>query len=170
MTQIAHFARRLVRELRLPFLALAAALGVRLFLISPYLVEGSSMSPTIEEGRVLLGEQISPRLGLHPGDIVVVEGVLPLLGEAAIIKRVIAVGPAFVEFRDGAVYVDGQLIEEDYLPAGTTTVGIEPRYEVAPGEVFLLGDNRGGSLDSRIIGAIPVSEISARLLLILPAP
>lgn len=170
MTQIARLARLLARELRLPLLALAVTLGVRLFLISPYVVEGSSMSPTIENGRVLLGEQLSPRLGLHPGDIVVVEGVLPLLGEAAIIKRVIAVGPAVVEFRDGAVYVDGQLIEEDYLPPGTTTAGVEPRYSVAPGEVFLLGDNRGGSLDSRIIGAIPVSEISARLLFLLPTP
>lgn len=160
----------LLRGLRLPLLALSAALAVRLFLVSPYVVEGSSMSPTLGEGQVLLGEQISPRLGLQPGDIAIVEGPLPLIGQEAIIKRVIAVGPALVEFRDGAVYVDGAKLEEDYLPAGLLTIGVAERYEVAAGELFLLGDNRGGSLDSRVLGPIPTDLVVARLLLLLPTP
>lgn len=162
--------RRLRAALRLPLLVLGAALCVRLFLVSPYVVEGSSMTPTLQPGQTLLGEQVSPRLGLQQGDIVIVRGPLPLVGEASIIKRVIAVGPATVEFGGGSVSVDGVVLDERYLPAGVETYGVDERYRVAAGEVFLLGDNRGGSLDSRVIGPVSISQVEARLLLAFPAP
>ena len=77
------------------------------------------------------------------------------------IKRVIALPGETVEGRDGHVVVDDQVLEEPYLDEGTTTSDFEPRL-VPAGEVFVMGDNRSVSIDSRVFGAIPESTIVGR--------
>ena len=129
-------------------------------------VDGGSMDNTLQHGEVMLIWS----LGYTPaqGDIVVLNKtsvILPGWSEPrAIVKRVIAVGGQTVDidYASGAVYVDGQPLEEPYLPeemylpAGPSMQGTH--WEVPQGSVFVMGDNRNHSADSRFpaIGIVDV--------------
>jgi len=120
-------------------------------------VVGQSMDPTLQEGELLLVWS----LGYEPkqGDIVIAnktteEAATALHGEA-IVKRVVATGGQTVEidYDNSILYVDGVPMEEDYILEEMRWPGspfmMETYFEVPEGEVFLLGDNRNGSTDSR---------------------
>lgn len=119
------------------------------FIFRDIAVSGSSMLPTLPDGgRILIScLYFEPK----PGDIVVVDAKATKL-EQVLVKRVIAVEGQVIniDFQAGKVYVDGILLEESYCSAPTTR-----RYDVAfpqtvpPGHVFLMGDNRPASEDSR---------------------
>ena len=75
-----------------------------------------------------------------------------------LIKRVVAVGGDTIEARNGLLYLNGERVDESgYLPAGTVTDDLPPT-EIPEGQVFVMGDNRGDSQDSRSFG--PISEDS----------
>jgi signal peptidase I len=136
-------------------------------------VAGDSMQPTLENGQLLLVNDI----GYEPqyGDIVVFHQLnmnYPMYNEP-IIKRVIATEGqhVIIDFKSGAISVDGQLLEENYMmlyPDGEYHVFAEHHVLnnsfnaiVPKGHVFLMGDNRNGSLDSRsaIIGFVDERRI-----------
>lgn len=81
------------------------------------------------------------------------------------IKRVIGLPGEYIEIKDGAVYIDGEKLQEDYLPAGIVTDGIGgndkffTNFTVPENYVFAMGDNRPGSTDCRAFGCIPVEKI-----------
>jgi signal peptidase I len=86
------------------------------------------------------------------------------------IKRVIALPGETVEGRDGAVWVDGARLVEPYLPPGTVTGDFAP-VKVGDGQVWVMGDNRGNSSDSRVFGTVDVDTIVGRAILrIWPPP
>ena len=84
--------------------------------------------------------------------------------EQDLIKRVIGLPGETVEGRDGAVFVNGRRLLEPYLPAGVFTSDFDPVY-VPEGGLWVMGDNRGGSLDSRSFGVIPEGVVLGRALL-----
>ncbi len=134
------------------------------FVIHIVTVQGSSMSPTLEQGDrvVISGLLYTPQ----QGDIVVTSDNNAL--KKQLIKRVIATAGQTVEIdAEGNVIVDGNVLEEEYL-AGTTASAGDMFYPVTLGEneVFVLGDNRDHSLDSRqaSVGLIDVSDIKGRVL------
>ncbi len=163
--------------------ALLIVLVVNLFLAQATRVEGQSMEPNIHDNQRLVVEKISYRLHLpERGDIVVLKPpnwqplrldqritawfctVLPLDCASEIpdplIKRVVGLPGETIEIRDGNVYIDGLLLEEPYLEQATYGT-LSPRV-ISPDHVFVMGDNRGASNDSRSFGEVALSNIIGR--------
>ncbi len=139
--------------------ALVIVLVVNIFLAQATRVEGQSMEPSLHNNERLIIEKISYRL--HPpqrGDIIVLRP--PRRASVPLIKRVIGVPGDLVEIRDDQVYINGEPLEEDYL--NQPTKGSMPPRLVPEGHVFVLGDNRQASNDSRSFGMVPYEDIIGR--------
>ena len=152
---------------------LALILLVLTFCFRVVIVSGSSMFSTLVDGDYLLLVN-NPLCGeLEQGDIVVAS-MDRFRGGEAIVKRVIATEGQTVDidFRQGIVFVDGVALQEDYIYTPThLSEGVEFPIVVEEGCVFLMGDNRGDSRDSRApeIGQVDTREILGRaVFLMLP--
>jgi signal peptidase I len=146
-------------------LALVAALAVVLLLravvAEPFGIPSQSMAPTIARGDHVLVDKLAYRGGDLPrhGELVVFHA--PRTNEITL-KRVVATSGQTVEIRDGLLYVDGRRRREPYTdPDAIDSVFFGP-VTVAAGSVFVLGDNRGDSTDSRRFGSVPASELIGR--------
>ena len=150
---------------------LAIVLVLFTFCVRVVIVSGSSMFSTLADGDCLLLLN-RPLCGeLERGDIVVASMDRFKDGEA-IVKRVIATGGQTVDidFRAGIVYVDGVALEEDYIYSPThMSEGMEFPLQIREGCVFLMGDNRGDSRDSRApeIGIVDEREILGRAVMLM---
>ena len=139
--------------------ALMIVLVVNLFLAQATRVEGQSMEPNLHGNERLIIEKISYRFhSPNRGDIVVLRP--PRRQTVPLIKRVVALPGEVVEIRDGLVYVGGQALVEPYLDQETR--GVVPPQLVPEGHVFVLGDNRGSSNDSRAFGMVSFDDIIGR--------
>lgn len=150
---------RLLARALIPALAIFAA---RAWLVEPFTVSSDSMEPTIAEGTVVLLYKPAAAAGwIRNG--VVVAFTSPVDGHTAI-KRIIAVEGQTVAIRDSELYVDDVPVPEPFIDHSR----IDATYfgpEVVPaGSVFVLGDNRGVSIDSRDYGAVPLTAIQGTLL------
>lgn len=88
-------------------------------------------------------------------------------GKVSFIKRIIGLPGEHVEIKDGKVYINGEELDESYLPSGTTTESLGGAFTdlvVPEGYLFVLGDNRRGSIDSRAFGCIPKDKVEGRVL------
>lgn len=136
--------------------ALIAVVVVFTFLFRVVGVSGDSMCNTLmDRDRLVL---ITQFYTVDRGDIV----VLYREGEEPYIKRIIAVEGDTIEFDDesGRVLLNGEALEEDYVRDGVTpSRGFDGPYTVGKGEIFVMGDNRLESLDSRQLGVFTVDEI-----------
>jgi signal peptidase I len=143
------------------------ALVVEAFLVQAFWIPSPSMVPTLEVGdRVLVNKLAYKFHDVHRGDVVVFTRPPAAQngGDSEIkdlIKRVVAVGGDTLEGRDGRVYVNGELIEEPYLEPGTATENLPPQ-TIPEGQVFVMGDNRENSEDSRYFGPIDEDTIVGR--------
>lgn len=141
------------------------ALVIEAFLIQAFYIPSASMVPTLEVNDRVLVNKLSYRLhDVNHGDVVVFERPAGVTGDEGVkdlIKRVVAVGGDTLEARNGLVYLNGERLDEDYLPGGTVTDDLPPT-EVPEGQVFVMGDNRGDSQDSRAFGPIPEDVIVGR--------
>ncbi|MFE9624886.1 signal peptidase I [Streptomyces sp. NPDC006527] len=137
--------------------AVAVALGLVLFLggfgwaalmYRPYTVPTSSMAPTIDAGERVLAQVVDGD-EVRRGDVVVFTDKT-WASNAPVVKRVVAVGGDTVSCcTDGKLTVNGKRIDEPYLPEGTLAeIKNFPTVKVPEGRLFLLGDERQGSLDS----------------------
>ncbi|MGH9211759.1 MAG: signal peptidase I [Acidimicrobiales bacterium] len=143
--------------------ALLVALVVRSTLAQAFWIPSPSMEPTLQEGDRVLVNKLSYRLhDVHRGDVIVFErpesaiSANPEDDISDLIKRVIGLPGDIIESRpDGSVYINDHRLDEPYLPEGTRTTNLV-RQEVPADHVFVMGDNRGNSADSREFG--PVEE------------
>jgi len=135
--------------------AVVIALFINLFLAQATQVLGQSMEPTLHSAQRVVIEKITYRFhGPRRGDIVVIDS--PKQSEM-LIKRVVGLPGETVEVRSGRVFVDGMLLEEDWaVKEGGGSYGPQT---IPPLHVFVLGDNRGASNDSRSFGPVPIEDI-----------
>lgn len=163
--------------------ALVVALVVKTFLFQAFYIPSASMEPTLQKGdRVLVNKLSYDIHDVHRGDVVVFEIPQNAVGADGIkdlIKRVIGLPGDTIESRDGVVYINDRRVAEPYLPKGTLTGdpanGNNPpidRQVVPDGKVFVMGDNRGNSHDSRYAdrGPIPISSIVGRAFVLVWPP
>ena len=141
---------------------IAAVVGVVLlftFLVRLIGVSGPSMQNTLYTGdRILVLNSLL--CDFQPGDVVVVDAYNAPLDET-LVKRIIAVGGQTVDidFITGTVYVDGEALDEPYIKEPTYTAdGVSFPLTLEEDEVFIMGDNRNHSTDSRSIQLGPVKE------------
>jgi signal peptidase I len=152
---------------------LAAGLAILVFLVARNFlfrmahVTGSSMEPTLDHGEMVvlnrLGWLVS---GPRVGDIVAFPYRLD--PSENYIKRVVALAGDTVDLLDGAFYINGTRLDDDFSYDRIVLRGDEAfPLTIAEGTVFVLGDNRNGSKDSRFtaVGSVPVSEVVGRVAL-----
>lgn len=156
---------RTIRSTIYILITVAAASILVVTLVFPiFRIYGSSMSPTLEEGDIVA----SLRTGkFEPGDLVAF-----YYNNRLLVKRVIASGGEWVDIdQDGNVYVNNQMLDEPYITDKTfdfdLQMNIEIPYQVPEGRIFVMGDHRSTSVDSRMkeIGCISDDLIAGKLIL-----
>lgn len=154
--------RWLIETALLILLAFALAQGIKMFLVQPFVIPTGSMEPAIAIGNRVLAEKVSYRFNSPAyGEIVVFDD--PNGQHPQLIKRVIATGGQMVDIQDNAVWVDGKRLDEPYIYGKPSELGSVPMPVVIPdGYVWLMGDNRTNSGDSRFFGPVPEEQIKGR--------
>jgi signal peptidase I len=153
--------------------ALSAAFLLRMFVVQQFAVDGDSMLGTVHSGDRVIVNKLSYHLhDPRHGDIVVLEDVKESLEVRDLIKRVIALPGETIEYRECQLFINGQRMNEPYLdpvlvPADRCGLSQAP-VEVEPGHVFVMGDNRNASSDSRepAIGQIPYDDLIGRAFVV----
>lgn len=150
--------------------ALLVALLVRTFLLAHFVVEGTSMYSTLNTGDRVFVNKLSYRLhDPNRGDVVVLHEINGS-SERDLIKRVIALPGEEIEIVDCEVRIDGRVLREPYLDPAVVTPGNcggdFQSYVVPQDSVFVMGDNRTGSQDSRALGAIPSEDLVGRAFVV----
>lgn len=169
-------------------IALALALFINIFLFQPSLVVGQSMDPTLHDGQRIFLSKLSHTLGRMPdyGEIVTIDSRVfrergwrddltdPLLNWLNVltgkqpahtvwVKRIIGEPGDVLEFRQGQIYRNGTLLDEPYIKEPMHNLP-DRQIKIPDDHVFVLGDNRNNSSDSRIIGSIPRSHILGTMI------
>ncbi|HEX7472117.1 MAG TPA: signal peptidase I [Candidatus Limnocylindrales bacterium] len=153
-------------------LTLLIFLVIQNFVAQPYRVQQQSMEHTLEPEQYVLVDKLTPHFGpYNRGDIVVFSPPASWTQQAdgtPYIKRVIAVGGDVVEVKDdGTVWVNNTKLTEPYLfaldgQAQPTVASGQSRWVVPLNELFVMGDHREKSADSRAFGTVPVSAVIGR--------
>lgn len=148
-------------------IAVILAFVIRSFLFAPFVVDGTSMMPNLHDReRLIVTKLIYFFQDPQPGDIIVFHATK----ERDYIKRVIGVGGDKVEMKNDQLLINGQPVEEPYLEEYKKQAVLEGfpltadfgPVEVPKGELFVMGDNRRNSKDSRMIGTIPLESVVGR--------
>lgn len=145
---------------------------IQSFIAQPYRVQQQSMEQTLEPDQYVLVDKLTPRFDAYKrGDIVVFNPPANWVQQQGqpYIKRVIGVGGDTVELKDGAVYVNGTKFNEPYVfkdengnPQPTDELIGVSKWVVPDGQLFLMGDHRANSADSREFGPVDLGSVIGR--------
>ncbi len=158
------FARNLLEWAGILGGALIVALVVTKFLIQAFFIPSASMFPTLAiDDRVLVNKLSYDLHEVNRGDLVVFERPASEAQSDVkdLIKRVVAVEGDTVESIDGKLVINGEPQDEPYVASGAETSGVDSQ-TIPPGHVFVMGDNREDSRDSRFFGPLDEELIIGR--------
>ena len=142
-------------------IAIGLALVIIVFLYQPVKVEGTSMAPLLsDQERIFINKFVYRFEPIERGDVVVFW--YPLDRSKSFIKRVLALPGETIEIRRGAVYVNGQIVPEPYVPPQYADVSDFGPVRVPQGSFFVMGDHRISSNDSRVFGPVASQYIYGR--------
>lgn len=153
------------KELITYLIIIVAIILIRIFIVTPVRVNGSSMDPTLKDGEIMILNKIGYKVSdIKRFDIVVID-----IDDERLIKRVIGLPGDVIEYKDNFLYVNNKKIEETFKHKKTEDfslkdIGIE---KVPDNEYFVLGDNRTNSVDSRILGCFSKKSILGKTSLVL---
>lgn len=123
------------------------------YVFAVYIIEGSSMAPTLLDGDTAIVNMLARSCGsLDRGEIVLVRDGF----DEYATKRIVGLPGEAVEIKDNKVFINGAPLREVYLPKETATASSQAAFALGADDYFVLGDNRSDSYDSRIYG--PVSK------------
>ena len=155
---------------RFALIAVAIVIPIRIFIAQPFIVSGSSMDPTFEDGQYLIIDEISYRLNAPQRDDVIVFRY-PYDQTKFYIKRIIGLPNETVDVNGSEITITnkehptGFKLDQSYIK--NTSKDTE-HFELKDGEYFVMGDNRSASSDSRYWGAVPkqllIGKVFLRLL------
>ncbi len=151
---------KIVKNVLSYVIVIVIALLIKMYVFSPIRVNGDSMYPTLKDGDIMILNEIGYHLnGVERFDIVVIKSD----GER-IIKRVIGLPGEKVEYKDNKLFINDEEIKEDFTHDVTHNFKLEEiNVDIIPdGYYFVLGDNRGNSKDSRVIGLVSKNEIKGK--------
>lgn len=155
-----HTYKDSLRELIPYAVIILTVVLIRTFLITPIKVNGTSMKDTLEHGDTMILNKISMKInGIKRFQIVVIE-----TEKSYLIKRVIGMPGETIEYKDGKLYINDKEINDPYYKNNTLDFD---KVKVPEGYYFVMGDNRGDSMDSRIIGPINGENILGTTKLII---
>jgi signal peptidase I len=157
-SQVLRWLLRALREVAETVIpAVAIALVINLFLAQATQVLGQSMEPNLHSAQRVVVEKVTYRFfhGPRRGDIVVID--LPEQPEM-LIKRVVGLPGETLEVRNGQVYLEGEQLDEPWAVKPGSRHSYGPQV-IPPLHVFVLGDNRGASNDSRSFGPVPIEHV-----------
>lgn len=153
--------KKFIKELIPYIIIILVVVSLRTFIVTPVIVKGDSMVPTLENNQILLLNKIDYRFNdIKRYDIVVIK-----VGKSEIIKRVIGLPGETIEYRNNTLYIDGHEEENDYNfdTDDFTLKSICNCDSIPQGKYLVLGDNRAVSSDSRIIGFIDEDNIKGKV-------
>lgn len=145
--------------------AVVMAMLIRTFIVELYIVDGPSMRPTLEhEERLVVNKFIYNIRDPEKGEVLIFR--YPRDPSRDFIKRVIATAGDTIEIKEGRVYVNEQLLNEDYILEKTRTE--YPKVTIPEGTIFVMGDNRNNSDDSRFadVGFVPLDLVKGKAVVI----
>jgi signal peptidase I len=151
-------------NLRILLTAVVLALVIRTFIAEPRFIPSASMVPTLELGDRLVVEKVSYHFHPPAHSDIVVFAVPPKLqaegyqSDQAFIKRAIGLPGDRIALKNGQVYLNDTLLAEPYVTVTPKPEDI-PNITVPPGQIFVMGDNRNNSNDSRYWGCLPMENL-----------
>jgi len=150
-------------------LVILIGLFITLFVVQRNTISGPSMEPTLHNKDQIIVEKISKHFSINRGDIVTIDETDDEHPDNLLIKRIIGLPGERIELKDGKVFVNDQMLQEDYLAQGVETLVDPVRNEevvtLGENEYYVLGDNRPVSKDSRRIGPVKKDQIIGKLLI-----
>lgn len=139
--------KKILKDLVPYIVILVVVVLIRTFIVTPIIVDGDSMSPTLTDDEMMLLNKLG---SIERNDIVVINNE-----EGYIIKRVIALPGESIECRDGVIYINDEKYDDNFASKTDDFV----KQFLNDDEYFVMGDNRLVSMDSRIFGAVTKEEI-----------
>lgn len=162
-------SKALIEWIVVLLIAFGLAILVRTVVFQSYFIPSGSMIPTLEIGDRILVDKLSYDFhAVHRGDVVVFAKPPADIGDPTVhdlVKRVIGLPGNRISASGGHIYINGKELKEPYLPSSAPTFDVTPQ-TIPKGDVFVMGDNRTDSKDSRFFGPIPEKLIVGRVVMI----